>query len=73
MDEGYNDGQALFNLAQAYMQLGENENAITCFQMVVDNYGDSEYAAEAQTNLDTLNQAAADSGEDTSEDTAAAE
>lgn len=73
MDEGYNDGQALFNLAQAYMQLGENENAITYFQMVVDNYGDSEYAAEAQTNLDTLNQAAADSGEDTSGDTAAAE
>ena len=55
------------------MQLGENENAITYFQMVVDNFGDSEYAAEAQTNLDTLNQAAADSGEDTSGDTAAAE
>lgn len=54
MDAGYNDGQALFDLALAYMENGDDENAITYFRSVVDDYGDSEYAEEAQTNLDTL-------------------
>ena len=58
MDAGYNDGEALFDLAQAYMNNGDNENAITYFQRVVDEYGDSDYAGEAQTNLDTLSAAA---------------
>lgn len=58
MNAGYNDGQALFNLAQAYMGNGDNENAVTYFQRVVDEYGDSDYAEEAQTNLDTLSAAA---------------
>ena len=60
MNAGYNDGQALFNLAQAYMGNGDNENAVTYFQRVVDEYGDSEYAEEAQTNLTALS-AASDS------------
>lgn len=58
MDAGYNDGEALFDLAQAYMNNGDNENAITYFQRVVDEYGDLDYAGEAQTNLDTLSAAA---------------
>ena len=66
MNAGYNDGQALFNQAQAYMGNGDNDNAITYFQRVVDDYGDSEYAEEAQTNLDTLSAAADDSGDSTS-------
>ncbi len=66
MNAGYNDGQALFNLAQAYMGNGDNDNAITYFQRVVDDYGDSEYEEEAQTNLDTLSAAADDSGDSTS-------
>lgn len=66
MNAGYNDGQALINLAQAYMGNGDNDNAITYFQRVVDDYGDSEYAEEAQTNLDTLSAAADDSGDSTS-------
>lgn len=66
MNAGYNDGQALFNLAQAYMGNGDNDNAITYFQRVVDDYGDSEYAEEAQTNLDTLSAVADDSGDSTS-------
>lgn len=66
MNAGYNDGQALFNLAQAYMGNGDNDNAITYFQRVVDDYGDSEYEEEAQTNLDTLSAAADDSGDTTS-------
>ena len=66
MNAGYNDGQALFNLAQAYMGNGDNDNTITYFQRVVDDYGDSEYEEEAQTNLDTLSAAADDSGDSTS-------
>lgn len=66
MNAGYNDGQALFNLAQAYIGNGDNDNAITYFQRVVDDYGDSEYAEEAQTNLDTLSAAADDSGDSNS-------
>ena len=57
MDAGYNDGQALFNLAQAYMGNGDSKNAVTYFQRVVDEYGDSEYAKEAQENLKTLESA----------------
>ena len=68
MNAGYNDGQALFNLAQAYMGNGDNDNAVKYFQKVVDDYGDSEYAEEAQTNLDTLSAAADDSGDDSSGD-----
>nr|WP_294493111.1 tetratricopeptide repeat protein [uncultured Mediterraneibacter sp.] len=57
MNAGYNDGEALFYLARAYMNNGDSENAVTYFRRVVDEYGDSEYAEEAQTNLDTLSAA----------------
>ena len=66
MNAGYNNGQALFNLAQAYMGNGDNENAVTYFQRVVDDYGDSAYAEEAQTNLETLSAAADSSSSDDS-------
>ncbi|HJA67065.1 MAG TPA: tetratricopeptide repeat protein [Candidatus Mediterraneibacter cottocaccae] len=59
MDSTYNGGEALFRLAQAYLGNGDTENATTYFQRVVSEYGDSEYAAEAQTNLDTIAQSAA--------------
>ena len=64
MNAGYNNGQALFNLAQAYRGNGDNENAITYFQRVVDEYADSDYAEEAQTNLDSLSSAADSSSSD---------
>lgn len=57
MNEGYNSGQALFNLAQAYQGNGDNANAATYYQRVVEGYADSDYAAEAQTNLDAISQA----------------
>ena len=66
MDSTYNGGEALFRLAQAYLGNGDTENATTYFQRVVSEYGDSEYAADAQTNLDTIAQsAAAGAGTDT--------
>lgn len=59
MDASYNDGEALFRLAQAYQGNGDADNASTYFQRVVSEYGDSEYASEAQTSLDALSQSAA--------------
>ena len=56
MNEGYNRGQALFCLAQAYQGNGDNENAVTYYQRVVEGYADSEYAAQAQSSLDAINQ-----------------
>ena len=59
MDSTYNGGEALFRLAQAYLGNGDTENATTYFQRVVSEYGDSEDAAEPQTNLYTIAQSAA--------------
>lgn len=56
MDEGYNGGQALFNLAQAYEGNGDNENAAAYYQKVVESYGDSEYTGDAQARLDAIGQ-----------------
>ena len=57
MNEGYNSGQALFNLAQAYQGNGDNENAAAYYRRVVEGYADSEYAAQAQSGLDGIDQA----------------
>ncbi len=68
MDENYNDGEAIYRLAQAYMGNGDNENAEKYFRMIVEDYGDSEYAGDAQTNLDTISKQNQDS-EDSAENT----
>ncbi len=54
MDEGYNGGQALYNLAQAYQGNGDSENAATYYHRIVDSYSDSDYAADAQSALDAI-------------------
>ena len=64
MDESYNNGQALYNLAEAYRGNGDNENAAVYYQKVVDGYSDSGYAEEAQNRLDELSQSSADTTQD---------
>ena len=54
MDVGYNDGQALYELARAYWNNGDSENASKYFRQIVDEYSDSEYAEDAQKNLDEI-------------------
>lgn len=54
MDSGYSDGEALYDLAEAYMKSGDNGNAATYFQKVVDEHKDSDYAKDAQSNLDAI-------------------
>lgn len=73
MDAGYNGGEALFGLAEAYKGNGDNANALTYYQRVVDEYGDSQYAEEAQTNVDALQAAAADTPDAENTDDAQAE
>ena len=65
MNEGYNNGQAVYNLAQAYQGSGDNVNAAVYYQKVVDSYGGAELAADAQSALDAIGQSAGE--EDTSE------
>lgn len=70
MDEGYNDGQALYNLGEAYMENNDTENATSCFQKLIKNYPDSQYAEQAQDSLDEISNAGSDeNGNDQSEDT----
>ena len=54
MDVGYNDGQALYELARAYWNNGDSENASKYYQQIVDEYSDSGYAEDAQKNLDEI-------------------
>ena len=56
MDAGYNGGEALYDLARAYQGAGDNENAAVYFQRVTDEYGDSEFAQDAQAALDEIAQ-----------------
>ena len=69
MDPSYRDGRALLRLGQAYMGKGDNENAAKYLQQVIDNYGDSQYAEEAQENLDTISGSSSDSDSGDSSDT----
>ena len=69
MDESYNDGQAIYRLAQAYPGKGDTENAKTWYQKMVDTYNNSRYIEDAKKQLAILNgDASADTSSDTSAD-----
>jgi TolA-binding protein len=63
MDAGYNDGEALYELGRAYWNSGDAASATTYFQRIVDEYGESDHAQDAQAALDEI--AAAAPEEDT--------
>ena len=54
MDESYNDGQAIYRLAQAYQGKGDTENAKTWYQKMVDTYNNSRYIEDAKKQLAIL-------------------
>lgn len=56
MDESYDNGGALLNLGLAYMGNGDNDNAITYLKRLTELFPDTDKAAEAQANLDTISQ-----------------
>ncbi len=76
MDAGYQDGQAMLLLAQAYEGNGDQDQANTWYQKILEDYPDTEAAASAQEALDAQNsgssdsQGASSSGDGDSEDNA---
>lgn len=56
MDSTYDDGGAQLNLGIAYFRNGDNDNAISNLQSVVQNFPDTENAQEATNNLNTISQ-----------------
>lgn len=76
MDAGYQDGQAMLLLAQAYEGNGDQDQANTWYQKILEDYPDTEAAASAQEALDAQNsgssdsQGAASNGDGDSEDNA---
>lgn len=69
MDETYNDGGALLNLGLAYLRNGDSDTAATWLQKVIESYPDTEYAQEAQNNLNSIEQNAAEPGGENGETT----
>lgn len=63
MDEGYEDGQAMLLLAQAYEKKGDQDQANHKYQKIVESYPGSEAATSAQEALDAQN-AGGDQGGD---------
>ena len=57
MDEAYQDGNAIYYLAQTYRNLGENEKAIEYYQKVIDGYPNTERAANSSRYLEELQNA----------------
>lgn len=76
MDAGYQDGQAMLLLAQAYEGNSDQDQANTWYQKILEDYPDTEAAASAQEALDAQNsgssdsQGAASNGDGDSEDNA---
>lgn len=55
IDESYENGNAIYYLAQSYRKNEDIENAKTYYQKVVDLYPNTERAATSQTYLDEYN------------------
>lgn len=57
MDETYDDGNAMYLLAQAYEETGDAENAKTYYKKVTEQFSGTALAKEAQSALESLNSA----------------
>ena len=56
MDETYQDGDAVYYLAQSYRRAGQNEQAIAYYQKIIELKPGTERAANAQRYLEELGQ-----------------
>ena len=68
LEEGYNNGQALYNLAESYCGKWEFETALTYYQKVVELYPDTSLGRKAQSKVDEISQALENSTEEDSEE-----
>lgn len=69
LDEGYDNGQALYNLAESYSNKWDFENALTYYNKVVELYPDTSLSRKAQKKVDDINAAMGAGSEDNGEDT----
>lgn len=54
IDETYNNGNAIYYLAQSYRNAGENDKAKEYYNKVVESYPNTERAATSQRYLDSM-------------------
>lgn len=54
LDENYDNGQVLYNLADVYLAKGDLENAKTTYARVVEVYEDSRLAKKAQAKIEAI-------------------
>lgn len=57
MDQTYDDGKAMYLLAQAYEKKGDTENAKNYYKKVTEQFSGSSLANKAQSALESLNKA----------------
>ncbi len=56
VEEDYQDGYAIYYLAQSYRQIGDAENAKKYYQRMVELHPGTQRARSSQRYLDELNQ-----------------
>ncbi len=54
MDETYNNGNAVYYLAQSYRNLGQNDKAAEYYQKIIASYPNTERASNAQRYLEAM-------------------
>ncbi len=59
--------EAWYNMGRSYQYLTDFEQARNCYNTIINNYGDSEYAYDAQTYLNQIESRSAESGTPESE------
>ena len=69
MDEGYDNGQALYNLAESYSNQWQFEEALTYYNKVVELYPDTSIARKAQSKADDISESLGTTESEDDEDT----
>lgn len=59
--------EAWYNMGRSYQYLTDFEQARNCYNTIINNYGDSEYAYDAQIYLNQIESRSAESGTPESE------
>ncbi|MCR5545091.1 MAG: tetratricopeptide repeat protein [Lachnospiraceae bacterium] len=68
IEEGYDNGQALYNLAVCYSEKWDFESALAYYAKVVELYPDTSIARKAQSKMDELNESLGNKSTDTDEE-----
>lgn len=64
LDEGYDNGQALYNLAESYSNKWDFENALTYYNKVLELYPDTSLSGKAQEKVDSISESLGETSEE---------